>query len=194
MRDRCFNCRGPLGRRAEYLYTDQKGHRYYLCGSAECNRDYNGEVKEMKPKTKVKKTKVEAKEPATPALPEPKPSTRTTPLPEGLSEYTEYDELRRSDLPVLVSRRVSAKAKLALLEKEIEETDTEIGVLLEMAGVASVACWDQRVTLVPGGVTKRLSKTLLLQNGVTADIIERSHEESKRRSFVKTTPLSEKEK
>jgi len=89
-----------------------------------------------------------------------------------------FTYLADNDFDDKVRQRFNISAKIKQLEATRAELNAEIGTMLTVAGVEKVASDDLTVSMVAGRST-HLSKTKLLELGVSLDTISNATQETK---------------
>ncbi len=89
-----------------------------------------------------------------------------------------YTYLTDNDFDDKVRQRWNISAKIKELDVALKQLNAEIGTMLTVAGVEKVASDDLTVSMVAGRST-HLSKTKLLELGVSPDTIANATQETK---------------
>lgn len=80
-----------------------------------------------------------------------------------LIDYTAITKLKRTNIEDLIEIRRSLKAKIDVLQENLDSTNDKLAVLLIKADVKTVRVSGARVTLLEGGPRERLDKKKLWQ-------------------------------
>lgn len=89
-----------------------------------------------------------------------------------------YTYLTDNEFDDKVRQRFNISAKIKELDSTLKQLNAEIGTMLTVAGVDKVVSDDLTVSMV-AGKSVRLSKTKLLELGVSPDTIANATEETK---------------
>lgn len=105
--------------------------------------------------------------------PESKPAAKTP--ASTVPDYHQIVGLGKTKIATVASRLAEIQQQMKELDEEAKDLKAIGARLLDSAKVKSVMVGDLRVTVLSGQV-KKLSRKLLLKNGVDEEILEKSYE------------------
>lgn len=110
-------------------------------------------------------------------------------MAEPIAFSSNYTYLEDNDFDDKVRQRFNVSAKIKELDLTLKELNAEIGTMLTVAGVDKVMSDDLTVSMV-AGKSSHLSKTRLLELGVSPDTIASATKET-RYSSLRVTQRKE---
>jgi hypothetical protein len=100
--------------------------------------------------------------------------TVTTPEPKSAPEWSDFGYLVANNFDKLAARRILLSEQRDAISRELDQLNLELGVMLATASVQTVRFGFHRLQLRYGHVGGKLSKTRLLELGVTPDQIQQA--------------------